>query len=50
MTDDANDRSREREQAAPDDESAPPIRCVDLTKRFGAHTVLDGINLTCHAG
>jgi phospholipid/cholesterol/gamma-HCH transport system ATP-binding protein len=31
-------------------EAPPPIRCVDLVKRFGGHTVLDGINLVCHPG
>jgi phospholipid/cholesterol/gamma-HCH transport system ATP-binding protein len=28
----------------------PPIRCVSLTKRFGGHTVLDGIDLDCKTG
>lgn len=31
-------------------EEAPAIRCVGLTKRFGQHTVLDGIDLACRAG
>ncbi|MBI2392181.1 MAG: ATP-binding cassette domain-containing protein [Deltaproteobacteria bacterium] len=26
------------------------MRCVGLTKRFGEHTVLDGIDLVCHEG
>lgn len=25
----------------------PPVRCVALTKRFGEHTVLDGVDLEC---
>ncbi len=38
---------------APADEVAadvPPIRCVQLTKRWGEHTVLDQIDLTCFSG
>lgn len=27
-----------------------PLRCIDLVKKFGEHTVLDGINLSCFAG
>ncbi|MGZ3474216.1 MAG: ABC transporter ATP-binding protein [Polyangiales bacterium] len=37
--------AKEQEAEAP-----PPIRCVALTKRFGKHTVLDGIDLVCHPG
>ena len=37
------------EEPAADDD-VPPIRCVGLTKRFGEHAVLDGIDLTCHKG
>jgi phospholipid/cholesterol/gamma-HCH transport system ATP-binding protein len=28
----------------------PPLRCVQLVKRYGDHTVLAGIDLTCSAG
>ncbi len=45
---DAATPSRERQRA--DQEEVPPIRCVQLTKKFGAHTVLDGIDLVCHQG
>jgi phospholipid/cholesterol/gamma-HCH transport system ATP-binding protein len=31
-------------------ETPPPIRCVGLTKQFGDHKVLDGIDLTCEHG
>jgi len=34
--------ARSAEEAAP-----PPVRCVALTKRFGEHTVLDGVDLDC---
>lgn len=44
------ERSAEEAQHAEEGEPPPPIRCVQLTKRFGEHTVLDGIDLTCHAG
>lgn len=39
-------------EEAPKEEqgAAPPIRCVRLTKHFGKHTVLDGIDLTCAPG
>ncbi|GAC1354431.1 MAG: ABC transporter ATP-binding protein [Polyangiales bacterium] len=32
------------------DGAPPPLRCVDLVKRYGDQAVLDGIDLTCHAG
>ena len=32
------------------DEEAPPLRCVDLVKKYGDNVVLNGINLTCHRG
>jgi len=40
-------------EAEPTDQpghAPPPIRCVALTKRFGPHAVLDGIDLVCHPG
>ncbi len=30
--------------------AVPPLRCVQLVKRYGDHTVLAGIDLTCSAG
>jgi phospholipid/cholesterol/gamma-HCH transport system ATP-binding protein len=33
-----------------DDGSVPPLRCVQLVKRYGDHTVLAGIDLACSAG
>ena len=36
--------------AAADDEAVPPLRCVDLVKRYGEATVLRGVSLDCRAG
>lgn len=36
--------------AALPEEEVPPLRCVDLVKKYGDHVVLDGIDLTCHRG
>jgi len=41
---------RKEEQVLHAVEGIPPLRCVDLVKKFGDHTVLDGINLACSAG
>ncbi len=36
--------------AEADDGVVPPLRCVQLVKRYGDHTVLAGIDLSCSAG
>ncbi len=48
----STERDVDDPEAAPEAEGAdevPPIRCVALTKRFGAHTVLDSIDFVCRA-
>jgi phospholipid/cholesterol/gamma-HCH transport system ATP-binding protein len=49
-----DDRSRSTSDGEPEpaaeEGGALPLRCVDLVKRFGDNTVLDGVSLDCHAG
>src|SRR5258708_1525961 len=41
---------RREDDAVAANAPSPPLRCIELVKVFGGHTVLDGINLTCVAG
>ena len=42
--------SEEGDAKEPGPEGSLPLRCVELTKRYGDNVVLNGINLDCHPG
>ncbi len=50
MSDEADEGRASSPDEAADAERPSPLRCVDLVKRYGDHTVLAGVNLTCHPG